>query len=320
MKHYKTNIAQAELADIEMYSVNPTDANLQNVANLFERATVGARIARPQTETRKPRILRVALTAALSIVMLFSVGLAASAEFREAVFGIFTATSTENVDDGLALDRFIIFEEAIADNQSIYVFEDVIYKYDDTGYPVAYYAYRDGGIVEIENPPELKNAPVEKNGEQYFYGQNVQSSRIQWRGGKVIFTEFINPHTGETIILDGLVQSLVISPDGEWAAYVKFSHDTLDNEFLIYNTQTEKTFSTGIVRSTVGEERIRMWWSLSWLADGVLAFIETETEFEEGDFVGYTEEGYAIYSTEIINQERSELYVFRIEERFLSAQ
>jgi len=240
--------------------------------------------------------------------MLFSVGLAASAEFREMFLGIFTATSTENVDDGLALDRFIIFEETVADNQKIYVLDDIIFKLNtDTWKHDACYAYRNGGIVEIEEVDI--NAMIEKaveiNGESYYFGQNVLPSHVEWKGLNTEFTEFINPHTDETIILDGYVNSIVISPNGEWIAYEKI-FDYINSELNVYNTQTEKTFSTGMVTSTISEEIIMQ--SLSWLADGVLALIEGEVYFDENNY------------GEVSSFGRSQLYVFRIEERFLSAQ
>jgi len=82
---FNKKIAQAELADIEMYSLPATDQNLQNVAKLFERGITPA----PAIRKNRVRPLRVVLAAAISVVMAFSVALVASAELREAVLETF---------------------------------------------------------------------------------------------------------------------------------------------------------------------------------------------------------------------------------------
>jgi hypothetical protein len=316
MKHNKTNFSFDE---IKAYSQPMTDENLQNVADLFTASVTAEAPARPKAAVRRP--MRLVLAAAMSVVMIFSVAMAASAELREVVFGmIFTASSTEKVDDGLLLDRFIIFEEAIAENQYAYVFRDTIYKYySDTGYPAAFYAYKDGAIVEIESPEQNPDDWILKDGFYYDYGQEVFSNRIGRNAENAEYTEFINPQTDEIIKIEGNIISIVLSPNGEWAAYSNCMKAN-NNELLIYNTQTGKTFSTGMIRIQPQDEITS--WSYSWLVDGVLALIEGKVVFRgepthsetraDGAFVEYYDEPGSIIHGE------SQLYVFRIDEKFMN--
>lgn len=85
MKRNKLDFAQAALADIEMYSEPATEQNMQNIASRFERGIA----VKPATRTHKTRLLRVVLAAAMSVVMVFTVAMAASAEFRGLIYNAF---------------------------------------------------------------------------------------------------------------------------------------------------------------------------------------------------------------------------------------
>jgi hypothetical protein len=94
---------------------------------------------------------RLTLAAALAFVITITTLIAASAEFRETIAGLFSATSTTQVAPGLDRDSFLIFDEAIADNQTINLWDGVIYKINaDIMAFASYYEYRHGGIMQIE--------------------------------------------------------------------------------------------------------------------------------------------------------------------------
>jgi len=85
VKRNKLDFAQAALADIEMYSEPATEQNMQNIASRFEHGIA----VKPATRTHKTRLLRVVLAAAMSVIMVFTVAMAASAEFRGLIYNAF---------------------------------------------------------------------------------------------------------------------------------------------------------------------------------------------------------------------------------------
>ncbi|MCL2693889.1 MAG: hypothetical protein FWE60_02150 [Oscillospiraceae bacterium] len=161
--------------------ITAENADTVKIFALVHNQTDGLR--KPEKKQKRAKVLRVVFTAAMSVVMVFSVATAASAEFREMVFGMFTVTSTERIADGLEKDRFVIFDEALTESQSVGVSGGVIFKTDlETLSLTSFYEYKNGALDLIET--QTINTVITDGGKEYpvdlIYGYKSSGELFVW--------------------------------------------------------------------------------------------------------------------------------------------
>jgi hypothetical protein len=304
VKHNKVNFNYDE---IKNYSQPMTDENLQNIANLFTRGIAEKTI----TRTRRPRILRVALAAVMSVVMIFAVGIAANAEFREMFFGMFTPTETEEIADGLKRDSFLIFDMELKSTEAIMLgtLFDTIFIMDVHEIENrTHYEYSKGGLNPIET--ERVSTTFVFNDMEYDivfdHGIRENGKLIAYQAGALDISSSRNPYfvvavipnrTDAVIIGLGTVAGAILNEN--WLSfpvmhkYVLFDLATLEitdeivtQEMLDLAFDTSRIVSSEVDGATVIDEYV---WLGGISPDGKWLFYTPTNEWRN-DFYLYNME------------------------------
>jgi hypothetical protein len=151
--------------------ITAENADVRKIFALVHNQTDGLEMPVKKQGGVKP--FRAVLVTAMSLVVMFTVIMTASAEFREMILAMFTPTETVEIIDGLERDSFLIFDMKLTEFENITLgtaFDTIAvtrWTYSDlkNGFGRTYYEYSNGGINPIET--ERVNTIINFNNIEY---------------------------------------------------------------------------------------------------------------------------------------------------------